>query len=177
MLDASDVWPGWLALIPVAGTALLILAADQTSVVTNNKLSASIGKASYSIYLWHWPMVVLLGYYGVSDSTIAIAAGVAASILLGYASLHFVETPFQKLKSQDVTIPLSEYKSRNQFVVSVMEDAAKSCGILPLDPEPELCDAQYCYGSINGKPLYWDDNHMSESGNKKLIPVFRSIWN
>ncbi|PHN58783.1 hypothetical protein AO268_11000 [Pseudomonas sp. ICMP 8385] len=105
MLDASDVWPGWLALIPIAGTALLILAADQTSVVTNNKLSASIGKASYSIYLWHWPLVVLLGYYGVSDSAAAIAAGIAASILLGYASLYFVETPSQKLNIKTAQRP------------------------------------------------------------------------
>ena len=80
-------------------------------------------------------------------------------------------------RSEDVTIPLGEYKSRNQFVVSVMEDAAKSCGIQLLDPEPYLCDAQQCYGSSNGKPLYWDDNHMSESGNKKLVPMFQAIWN
>ena len=57
------------------------------------------------------------------------------------------------------------------------QDAAeKQCGVKILDPLPYLCDANYCYGSKNGRPLYHDDDHLSEYGNKFLIPMFERIF-
>jgi hypothetical protein len=41
---------------------------------------------------------------------------------------------------------------------------------------PYLCDDQYCYGSINGHSLYFDDDHLSEYGGKLLIPMFDQIF-
>lgn len=407
---AADVWPGWLALVPVLGTALIICAAHQSSIITNNKILAWFGEASYSIYLWHWPIVVLISYYGLDSDVTVISAGVAASIFLGFASLYLVEKPSQKLKTpnsklihlacyaalvfvvglssslvfikrglefrvpsnvavvdregsnqnpeskrcsvmsgtvspkcifgdttkpvgaivigdshsdaivsavveaasperstlylgyigcltipsmnmqgktssfkcgefvkkqiedlgssyagvplvvinrtsayvvgynelespypgppmyfdkpgefnqaykddfrvrfvssmcelarsrpvyvmkpvpemginasktiarsmmrygyaKDISISVQDYRQRHQFVVSVMEDAEKACGIKLLDPEPALCDREACYGSKDLKPLYYDDNHLSESGNKALVPMFKKIWN
>ena len=77
----------------------------------------------------------------------------------------------------DITLPLEDYYHRNTFAISVMNEAAERCGIHLLDPVPALCDTKKCYGSINGVPLYMDDNHLSEFGNKKLIPMFETIWN
>ncbi|UJF17139.1 acyltransferase [Vibrio sp. SS-MA-C1-2] len=81
-------WPGYLAFIPVFGTYLILIANRQDSVLTNNPLFQYIGKWSYSIYLWHWPIVVL-GYY--FDFPYWILTGLVLSVLLGFLNYHFIE--------------------------------------------------------------------------------------
>ena len=64
----------------------------------------------------------------------------------------------------------------NAFVWGVQDQAREECGAQILDPLPYLCDEQRCYGSRDGKPLYYDDDHLSESGNKRLIPMFAELF-
>lgn len=64
LFDSNSPWPGWRALVPVLGAALVLWAARVDSVWTGNWLAQRLGDSSYSIYLWHWPLVVLLGYLG-----------------------------------------------------------------------------------------------------------------
>jgi hypothetical protein len=45
-----------------------------------------------------------------------------------------------------------------------------------LDPLPYLCHDGRCWGSKAGRPLYSDDNHLSEYGNKLLVPMFKQVW-
>lgn len=87
----SNVWPGWLALIPVSGAALVIWAGRSDSAVTSNVISQFLGRASYSIYLWHWPLVVALVYFGVEKKLPWVVFAISASIALGYLSFIFVE--------------------------------------------------------------------------------------
>lgn len=91
VLIGPDGWPDGRALAPVAGTMLVILAARTGSRVTGNPVAAWIGLASYSIYLWHWPIVVALRRSGHSADWPWIAAGIAGAFLLGYLSWRFVE--------------------------------------------------------------------------------------
>ncbi len=44
-----------------------------------------------------------------------------------------------------------------------------------LNPLSYLRDDEYCYGFKNGRPLYYDD-HLSEYGNKFLVPMFEKIF-
>ncbi|MGR5093199.1 acyltransferase family protein [Vibrio maritimus] len=86
---SSDVpWPGYLSLLPVLGTYLVIAANQQSSLITNNKLFQSLGRWSYSIYLWHWPIVVF-GYY--FDVRGWVFYGLPLSILFGIISFRLVE--------------------------------------------------------------------------------------
>lgn len=94
--DKRMLWPGWLAGIPVLGAALLILAQRQDSLWTCSRPMQWLGTSSYSIYLWHWPVVVGLAYFGVQDSALWIAAGIALSLLLGQLSYLWVETPARR---------------------------------------------------------------------------------
>ncbi|MNR57325.1 hypothetical protein D3C85_1780750 [compost metagenome] len=41
---------------------------------------------------------------------------------------------------------------------------------------PYLCNEQNCYGSRDGWPLYVDDDHLSEFGNRLLIPMFAQVF-
>jgi hypothetical protein len=91
-LREEDIWPGYLALLPVLGTLAVLVAARQDSPATSNPLSQWIGKVSYSLYLWHWPVVVFLSYAGSLHSTPHIIAGIAAALVLAAASYHFIES-------------------------------------------------------------------------------------
>ena len=83
-----------------------------------------------------------------------------------------------KMRSMDkrVSVSLVEYNERNNFIFSLMNDAKKNCEVETLDPLPYLCDDKACYGDKNGWPIYFDDDHLSASGNKLLIPMFQGVF-
>lgn len=76
----------------------------------------------------------------------------------------------------DISIPLAAYRQRNGWVWAAQDAAHAQCGITILDPLPYLCHDGRCYGSKDGHPLYVDDNHLSESGNKLLVPMFAAVF-
>lgn len=55
VLSEADMWPGYLAAIPVLGAFMVIQANSQESYVVRNQALQSVGLHSYSLYLWHWP--------------------------------------------------------------------------------------------------------------------------
>jgi len=86
----SDVWPGYLAFLPVAGAYILILANNNNSYITGNIVMQHIGTYSYSIYLWHWPIQLAFSYFGLSTMPYLIL-GMALSLITGYFSYRFIE--------------------------------------------------------------------------------------
>ena len=89
-------WPSWWALFPVLGTVLVLSAARNESVWTRNKMVQWLGTTSYSVYLWHWPIVVSLFYFEKQNFPTAIAGGLALSLFLGWLSWRFIEEPARK---------------------------------------------------------------------------------
>jgi len=96
----STPFPGLSAILPCGGTALLIFAGSNRSSLVNAILSARPlvvgGLISYSLYLWHWPLLVFATYAssnGITDLSKALL--IAASVVLAYASWRFVERPFR----------------------------------------------------------------------------------
>lgn len=85
-------WPGLAAVLPVLGTALLLLAGRQDSPLTAPALLQRLGDWSYSIYLWHWPVAVALTYLGWQGEPGPVVAGLALSLLLGWASYRWTES-------------------------------------------------------------------------------------
>lgn len=90
LFNEQVLWPGYLATIPVLGT-MLIIWANQANLITDNIISQWLGKISYSVYLWHWPIVVLLFTAGLLDNMLYIIAGIVASLILGSLSYFFIE--------------------------------------------------------------------------------------
>ncbi|MDG1122943.1 MAG: acyltransferase family protein [Glaciecola sp.] len=85
----NSLWPGYLALFPVLGAFLLIQAQRHNSALTGNILMQKIGKWSYSIYLWHWPLVVAIFYFALPTPYIYL--GIGLSLLCGFMSYHCIE--------------------------------------------------------------------------------------
>jgi peptidoglycan/LPS O-acetylase OafA/YrhL len=99
-LSATDPFPGANALFATVGAALLIMPKAGTVVgaALSWRPAVAIGLISYSLYLWHWPILVLYRHYanGAMPSVpAAIALGVL-SIALAYLSWRYVEQPFRK---------------------------------------------------------------------------------
>ena len=80
-------------------------------------------------------------------------------------------------KEIDVSISRDAYFEKNASVRELIQLSAKVCNAEVIDPIDYLCDEGKCLGSINGRPLYYDDDHLSEFGNKLLVPMFKEIWN
>lgn len=94
---ATD-FPGSAALLPAGGTALILWAGRDTvlSRVGAVRPVALLGHTSYAIYLWHWPMIVLLPYAtGHPLGTAEKAAIIAVTVLLAWLSTRYWEDPIR----------------------------------------------------------------------------------
>jgi peptidoglycan/LPS O-acetylase OafA/YrhL len=91
--DTASPWPGWRALVPVLGAVAVLLAARSVSPWTGHAAAQWLGTRSYSLYLWHWPIMVALGYLEWQAHPLAIAAGLALTLVLGDLSYRLVELP------------------------------------------------------------------------------------
>lgn len=97
LLTPDTPWPGIAALLPVTGAALIILDSGGRTLLLRSAAIQGIGRWSYSIYLWHWPIVVWLHQSQSLQDGARVAAGMAASILLGWLSFRLVENPARRL--------------------------------------------------------------------------------
>jgi peptidoglycan/LPS O-acetylase OafA/YrhL len=95
-LDSTRPWPGVYAIAPVLGTMLVLAANRQQSFFTSTIFVRHIGASSYSIYLWHWPLAVLISYAGQQHNSVWLVMGILASIVFGKISLSLVEIPARK---------------------------------------------------------------------------------
>ncbi|UPJ78574.1 acyltransferase [Bradyrhizobium sp. 183] len=90
-------FPGWFALLPVAGSVAIILAGPNAFVnrtVLSSRVAVSIGLISYPLYLWHWPLIAFSYVIRGKPPTALMALGiVVASLLLAWATYHFIERP------------------------------------------------------------------------------------
>lgn len=91
LIRERTVWPGWAALVPVFGTAMVITARMPGTPLATNVVVQFLGRISYSVYLWHWPIVVALGVGGVERQPVWVIAGAAISLVLGTLSYQYVE--------------------------------------------------------------------------------------
>lgn len=88
-ISSDNSWPGYLALIPTIGAYFILVANNQESIISTNFFFQKIGLWSYSIYLWHWPIVVVGYYYNIENWFLY---GIPLSILLGFLSYNLIES-------------------------------------------------------------------------------------
>ncbi|MDG4882876.1 acyltransferase family protein [Mesorhizobium sp. WSM4884] len=119
-IGEDSPFPGFLALVPVAGTVLLLMAGAAGAREGNLSLHSSgrkttahfswnwlnavltlpplqvIGKLSYSLYLWHWPVIV---YAGMLVPELTLAERLICLVLtlaLSFLSYHLIENPIRR---------------------------------------------------------------------------------
>jgi peptidoglycan/LPS O-acetylase OafA/YrhL len=101
-LSSGDPFPGLNALAPVAGALLLVWprSPSTVSIALSCGPMRFTGKVSYSLYLWHWPVLVFFRHYanGAMPTTAETSLLVAISCLAAYLSWRFVEEPARHLR-------------------------------------------------------------------------------
>jgi len=98
VLDPHRAFPGWWAILPVAGAALLLSAPGAwfCRVVLASRPLVGIGLVSYPLYLWHWPLLVFFTIIKFNPLTLLERELILlASGLLAWATYQYVEKPFR----------------------------------------------------------------------------------
>ncbi|RRI05406.1 acyltransferase [Mesorhizobium tamadayense] len=102
-LSPSQPFPGLSALVPVTGAVLLIWPRSQSmvSALLASAVLRSTGKISYSLYLWHWPILVFFRHYAGTAMPTAVESSVliATAWLAAYLSWRFVEEPARRWRA------------------------------------------------------------------------------
>jgi peptidoglycan/LPS O-acetylase OafA/YrhL len=101
LLSPDISYPGWYALAPSFGAALLIAAgriSDRAAAgpILSSGLFVWIGDRSYSLYLWHWPILILGTATGISGLVAGKLVLVALTVALAMLSYRYIELPFWK---------------------------------------------------------------------------------
>lgn len=117
-------FPGANALYPTVGTALLIYSGVDGETTITKLLGARplvfLGLVSYSLYLWHWPLLVYGQIWNVYELTVAEKCVIVVfSFLLAVLSWRFVELPFRKQAGKIQTVPLFAGAMASIFCFSI----------------------------------------------------------
>jgi len=96
-------FPGLAGLPPCLGTALVIEAGkhgdNRVGKWISNRPFLFFGAISYSLYLWHWPVLVFARYWSFGDPPpLLLVASVFIAIIAAWVSFQFVERPIQQYR-------------------------------------------------------------------------------
>ncbi|MEN9620526.1 MAG: hypothetical protein RL499_719 [Actinomycetota bacterium] len=105
LIPQSTAFPGWVALAPVASTLAVIAAGPSNGWWSPSRWAGfapvtRVGDWSYSIYLWHWPVIIIGGAMLSAPLPIGwAAAAVALTLVLAALTYRFVENPVRRAPS------------------------------------------------------------------------------
>ena len=117
-------FPGWLALLPVAGAVAIIFAGPEAAVnriVFSNRAVVFVGLISYPLYLWHWPLIsyAYVIRLGKAPTPLMATALVAASFLLAWVTYRFIEYP----------VRFGAHRHRSTQIVAACMVVLGACGL------------------------------------------------
>lgn len=112
-ISKASAFPGWWALLPTLGTALVISSGNSAwlnRTILSNKLLVWFGLISFPLYLWHWPLLVFPKMIIEEPLPLAVKGGaVITAIFLAWVTYFFVEKPLRnniRSKSKVITLIL-----------------------------------------------------------------------
>lgn len=194
LISNSNLWPGYLSLLPVLGTFLIIQSNNSDSKISNNLYLQKVGLWSYSIYLWHWPVVVFIRNYIDDITLLVLFSGMFISILLGFGSYTLIEkTQYKTVKysvfiicilassyilhTNGAKLPLRQISQSpiNDFVLKYKNynndntqspDYAGNCAVSKhFQKHGKFGVADFCLNEeIQGGVFLWGDSHMGALG-------------
>jgi peptidoglycan/LPS O-acetylase OafA/YrhL len=105
-LNKDSPFPGWRALLPTVGAALIISAegAWLNRKILSSSLAVLIGLISYPLYLWHWPLLSFARSFDPEPSRQLRLAAILAAILLAAITYQWVEKPIRAARYASLKI-------------------------------------------------------------------------
>jgi peptidoglycan/LPS O-acetylase OafA/YrhL len=131
--DKEGQYPGWLALLPTLGTALLIWAGPSAWI--NRTLLArpalvGLGLISYPLYLWHWPLLSFVGITENGDPSRRLRLyAVLLSFVLAWLTYQFVERPLRRRVSSRTPVFLTALAA-SLVAIAVVAGYSQARGLL-----------------------------------------------
>ena len=125
LLDKTSAFPGWWALLPTVGAALLIFAGPQAwpnRVVLANRAMVWFGWISFPLYLWHWPLLSLARVVECGEPTRNVKIVlVLAAIVLAWLTFRLVERPLRfgtagKAKAAGLVLVMAAIGAAGYFI-------------------------------------------------------------
>src|SRR5690554_3823267 len=160
----TGYFPGVAGLIPTIAAAILILFHTNNYItkLLSNSFLVWIGALSYSLYLWHWPVLAFLRYYtGLEVLNIYYSlAFISLTFILSIASYYGIETPLRLRKS---TKQIIGYAGLASLVIITAVGIKKinkhySPPSLPVEYTRYADPSTICHGTMNGDCLKGDLN-------------------
>jgi peptidoglycan/LPS O-acetylase OafA/YrhL len=111
--SSDDNFPGWLAMLPAFGASMFIVGVRAFDSQRLNPMQSSmmvgIGKISFSLYLWHWPIIVLYSIYigGAKLTPFEISILIAIMLLVSVGSYFIIEKPLRRTRLTSLTVKFS----------------------------------------------------------------------
>ena len=191
LYSSATPFPGLAAAVPCLGTALLISTAAARPTMVSRALSAApvvmLGKVSYSLYLWHWPLFVFAEYQYGERLPLSHRIGlIALAVALSFLTYWFVEQPARRrtpavsrraviatgVAAMAVLVVVSQgvvetrgWPQRLAPELVAFEQAATRSKVRPVcqDPKEASASAPGCeIGSTRAAKttfLFWGDSH------------------
>lgn len=105
LFNAKTHFPGYAAALPVFGSMCIIYSAEKSWVgrILSQKPVVFIGLISYSLYLWHWPLIVFFRDWNLLDNIAGRWIVIALSLVVAWLSWRFIERPFRNRTAYPVT--------------------------------------------------------------------------
>jgi len=146
-------FPGVWVLLPCLGAFLIIAARDAgLNRALSNRYMVGIGAISYSLYLWHWPVLAFMRYYTQQYELNPpwLAVYVAAAFILAVFSWRYIETPFRKSINLVVTCGGAVF-ALGLLAVFLTQGKALNGALtspLPVELTRYADDAKICHGKV-----------------------------
>lgn len=111
LIRRGDCFPGFWALLPVIGAVGLLMPVTR-GAISERLLAAAplvaVGRISYSLYLWHWPVFSLVDYHMyLSSEPFRIALKIGLSFLAAVLSFWFIENPARVFLNRRGNMPIA----------------------------------------------------------------------
>lgn len=153
--DSHTVFPGFSALLPCLGAVAIILSntheTNSVGRVLSMKGPVFIGLISYSLYLWHWPIVSFLNYNGrITFNPEIVLLCFALSLMLATLSWHYIEKPVRKKVILKTTRGLYFSSFAALTILAVLGLTIHFKHGIPSRLPPEV--VQYAEGSLDSNP-------------------------
>jgi peptidoglycan/LPS O-acetylase OafA/YrhL len=134
MFSSGTPFPGYAALLPTVGTALVIAAGmggNQPRPAVGRLLELTpmriVGDRSYAFYLWHWPVLIVAGEYAGRELSQAERLGLLlGALLLSFVSYALVENPIRRPKWSGPRISLVFAASTAVVIVAAVLSLGES---------------------------------------------------
>ncbi|MGB3290142.1 MAG: acyltransferase family protein [Burkholderiaceae bacterium] len=163
-LNSKTAYPGLLALLPVVGTALLIATPRSSfNKVLTGRFIVWLGFLSYSLYLWHWPVLASIRYY-TAQTNLSFSATIFFIILTfstACISYYFVENPMRHLQRKGYRRFGIVLASTVVVLVGIHKAASAARNLQDFSPLPVVYTRYanpeiICHGKDNGQCVKGD---------------------